>query len=196
VEGAGGGRGPAPAVARATGRPRILTALVPAVVVLAVDQLTKIWAVEALADGPTTIVGDVELRLSRNSGSAFSLFQGQTVFLALLAAVMAVVLVRLVGRATSRLTAGALALILGGALGNLTDRIFRAPSFLRGHVVDFISFPHWPSFNVADSAITVGAVLVVLSGWRRQPERARGQSADGPPSGPVRDAEANRSIES
>jgi signal peptidase II len=157
---------------RADGRRGLAWALLPAIAVVAVDQLTKAWAVSALADGPVRIVGSVEFRLSRNSGSAFSLFQGQTVFLAVLAAVMAVVLVRLVGRAPSRLTAVAFALVLGGALGNLSDRLFREPSFLRGHVVDFIHFPHWPSFNVADSAITIGAILVVLSGWHREPERA------------------------
>jgi signal peptidase II len=85
---------------------------------------------------------------------------------------MAVVLVRLLRSTQSRWTALAFSLVLGGAVGNLCDRIFREPGFLRGHVVDFIRFPHWPSFNVADSAITVGAVLVVLLGWRRGPEPA------------------------
>ncbi len=160
---------PAP---RPTSRPRLLVALVPAALVVVVDQVTKIWAVAALEDGPTTVVGDIQFRLSRNSGSAFSLFQGATVFLALLAAVMAVVLVRLLRSTQSRWTALAFSLVLGGAVGNLCDRIFRQPGFLRGHVVDFIRFPHWPSFNVADSAITVGAVLVVLLGWRRGPEPA------------------------
>jgi len=60
-----------------------------------------------------------------------------------------------------------LALVLGGALGNLADRVFRAPGFLEGHVVDFVSlFGRWPAFNVADAAITVGAILVLLGGWR------------------------------
>jgi signal peptidase II len=145
---------------------------VPAVVVVALDQLTKAWAVAALGDGPTQVVGSIEFRLSRNSGSAFSLFQGATVFLAVLAAVMAIVLVRLLRTTQSRTTALAFSLVLGGAVGNLSDRLFREPGFLRGHVVDFIHFPHWPSFNVADSAITVGAVLVVLFGWRHEPEPA------------------------
>jgi signal peptidase II len=153
-------------------RHRLLLAVVPAVVVVALDQLTKVWAVAALDDGPTQVVGSIEFRLSRNSGSAFSLFQGATVFLAVLAAVMAVVLVRLLRTTQSRGTALAFSLVLGGAVGNLCDRVFREPGFLRGHVVDFIHFPHWPSFNVADSAITVGAVLVVLFGWRREPEPA------------------------
>jgi signal peptidase II len=151
---------------------RLLLALLPAAAVVVVDQLTKIWAVAALDDGPTQVVGSIEFRLSRNSGSAFSLFQGATVFLAVLAAVMAIVLVRLLRSTQSRGTALAFSLVLGGAVGNLSDRIFREPGFLRGHVVDFIHFPHWPSFNVADSAITVGAVLVVLLGWRREPEPA------------------------
>jgi signal peptidase II len=147
-------------------------ALLPALAVVVVDQLTKIWAVSALDDGPIQVIGDIEFRLSRNSGSAFSLFQGATVFLAVLAAVMAVVLVRLLRSTRNRTTAFAFALVLGGAVGNLCDRIFREPGFLRGHVVDFIHFPHWPSFNVADSAITIGAVLIVLLGWKHEPEPA------------------------
>jgi signal peptidase II len=153
-------------------RLRLLLALLPAVLVVALDQVTKAWAVASLEDGPKQVIGSIEFRLSRNSGSAFSLFQGATVFLALLAAVMAVVLVRLLRTTQSRTSALAFSLVLGGALGNLCDRLFREPGFLRGHVVDFIHFPHWPSFNVADSAITVGALLVALFGWRREPEPA------------------------
>jgi signal peptidase II len=60
----------------------------------------------------------------------------------------------------------ALGLLLGGALGNLTDRIFRSPGPLRGHVVDFLELPHWPIFNLADSAIVLGAVLITLQSLR------------------------------
>jgi signal peptidase II len=165
-------REPLPVPRRPDSHRRLVLALLPALAVVVLDQLTKIWAVAALDDGPRHVVGSIELRLSRNSGSAFSLFQGATVFLAVLAAVMAVVLVRLLRTTQHRSTAIAFSLVLGGAVGNLSDRLFREPGFLRGHVVDFIHFPHWPSFNVADSAITIGAVLVVLVGWRREPEPA------------------------
>ena len=124
-----------------------------------------------MRDGPISIIGsDVELRLSRNTGSAFSLFQGFTPLLAVLALVIAVVLVRAVRQAEDRLTLVVLALVLGGALGNLADRLFRSPGFLEGAVVDFVKVDGWPTFNVADSAITVGTVLLVVTLLR--PDRA------------------------
>ena len=139
---------------------------------VALDQATKSWAVAELADGPVSIIGsDVQLRLSRNSGGAFSLFQGFTPLLALLAAVITFVLVRAVRRAEDRLSVISLALVLGGAVGNLADRVVRSPGFLRGAVVDFVSVGSFPTFNVADSAITVGAVLLVGSLFL--PERTR-----------------------
>lgn len=129
--------------------------------VLVADQLTKAWAVRELADGPVLLAGDdVGFRLARNTGSAFSLFRGFTPLLALLAIVVAVFLVRTVRRTDDTLLVVALSLVLGGALGNLVDRMFRAPGFLRGGVVDFIGVGSFPTFNVADSAVTVGAVLL------------------------------------
>jgi len=138
----------------------VAATIVAAVVV--VDQLTKAWAVAALGDGPVSIVGDdVELRLSRNTGGAFSLFQGFTPLLAILAVVLAIVLVRTLRRTDDGWLVVALALVLGGAIGNLVDRLVRSPGFLRGAVVDFVSVGGFPTFNVADAAITVGAVLLV-----------------------------------
>jgi signal peptidase II len=135
--------------------------------VVVADQLTKVWVVASLSDGPLSIVGDdVELHLVRNSGASFSLFTDATIVLALLAVVLSVVLVRAVQRARDVLTVVALSLVLGGALGNLCDRVFRAPGFLEGHVVDFVRVGSFPSFNVADSAITIGAILLVLSTFR------------------------------
>ena len=132
-------------------------------VIVLVDQASKAWAVANLKDGPESIIGtDVELHLSFNSGSAFSLFRGFTPLLALLAIVIAFVLVRAVRKTEDTWTLVALGLVLGGALGNLADRAFRPPSFLSGRVVDFISVGSWPTFNVADSAITVGAVLLLV----------------------------------
>jgi signal peptidase II len=146
----------------ATANARLAAAIV--VAILVVDQATKVWAVEDLSDGPVSIIGtDVEFHLSRNSGGAFSLFRGFTPLLALLAIVFAFILVRAVRRAEDRLSVVALALVLGGALGNLCDRVFRDPSFLSGHVVDFIKLWNFPTFNVADSCITIGAVLLVVA---------------------------------
>ena len=139
----------------------LVAAIVVGVVLL--DQLTKTWAVRDLADGPVELFGDVAFRLSRNSGGAFSLFQGFTPLLAVLAIVLAVVLIRALRRTQDPLVLVALALILGGALGNLIDRLARSPSFLRGEVVDFVDVGRFPVFNLADSAITVGAVLLFVA---------------------------------
>ncbi len=147
--------------ARGKSRGRLVVAIVAAIVIL--DQASKAWAVANLKDGPRAIIGtDVELRLSFNSGGAFSLFRGFTPLLALLAIVIAVVLVRAVRKTEDTWSVVALALVLAGALGNLADRAFRPPGFLSGHVVDFIGVGSFPTFNVADSAITVGAVLLVV----------------------------------
>jgi signal peptidase II len=140
---------------------RLAAAIVAVVLVL--DQGSKAWAVGELDDGPIEIFGhDIELRLTYNSGSAFSLFRGFTPMLALLAIVIAVVLVRAVRRTQDRWTVVGLALVLGGALGNLADRAFREPRFLSGRVVDFVQVGSFPTFNLADSAITVGAILLII----------------------------------
>jgi signal peptidase II len=142
--------------------------LAPSIVlgVVVLDQLVKVWVVASLSDGPLSIIGnDVELRLTRNSGGAFSLFTNATVVLALLAIVLSIVLVRAVQRARDRLTVVALSMVLGGALGNLTDRLTRSPGFLRGEVVDYVRVGSFPSFNVADSAITIGAILLIIAAF-------------------------------
>src|SRR5262245_49197863 len=147
---------------RPSGRGWLVAAIVLGVVVA--DQLTKTWAVRELVDGPVELAGpDVAFRLSRNRGGAFSLFQGFTPLLALLAIVLAVVLVRALHRTRDPLVLVALALILGGAIGNLIDRLARDPGFLRGEVVDFVDVGRFPVFNVADSAITIGAVLLFVA---------------------------------
>lgn len=134
---------------------------------VALDQATKAWAVAELSDGPIRLIGDVlTLTLVRNPGGAFSLFTGFTPLLALLAAALVVVIVRLTRRTADPVMAYTLALVLGGATGNLIDRLVRDPGFLRGHVVDFIDLSFWPTFNLADSGISVGVVVVLLRGWR------------------------------
>ena len=142
---------------------RLALLLVVALTALAADVVTKVWVVGWDAGREIELLGGlVVLRESRNSGAAFGIAQGATVLLTLVALVVVAVIVRTAARLRSARWALALGLILGGALGNLLDRLFRAPGPLRGAVVDFIDLPRWPSFNVADSAIVVGGVLAVL----------------------------------
>jgi signal peptidase II len=131
--------------------------------VVVVDQVTKWWAVHRLSSGPVHLVGRVDLELSRNTGSAFSLFQGQALVLVVAAVALVGALSVMAWRARSPGRAAIVGLILGGALGNLADRLFRGD---HGAVVDFIALHVWPTFNVADSAITVGCVLLVVSLFR------------------------------
>jgi signal peptidase II len=133
------------------------------IAIVVVDQLTKVWAVGSLADGPLNVIGDnIRFELTRNSGAAFSGFQGYTPILAILAIAITVVIARAVRKATDPWILVGLTLVLGGALGNLCDRIFRSPGFLRGHVVDFVAVGSFPVFNVADSCITIGAIILVV----------------------------------
>jgi signal peptidase II len=142
--------------------------LAVAAVIVALDQLTKIWAVAALSDGPVEVIGTLlQFRLTRNPGGAFSLLTGLTPVLALLAVVMVVYIVRTTRRTSDAFMAYSLGLVLGGAVGNLVDRMVRSPGVLRGEVVDFIKVPNWPTFNVADCAITIGVILVAIRGWKQ-----------------------------
>lgn len=142
---------------------------VVAVAVFVADLITKIVAV-AMLEGrePVRVLGGlVYLQLLRNPGAAFSLATGMTWVLALVAIAVVVAIVWISRRLGSAGWAIGLGLILAGALGNLVDRLFRAPGVLEGHVVDFISVfapdgEVWPVFNVADSAIVIGGILVVL----------------------------------
>ena len=162
-------------------RPRRAGALpfLLAAAVVAFDQATKVWAVAALSDGPIRLIGDVlALRLVRNPGGAFSVFTGFTPLLAGLAIVLVVVIVRTTRRTTDLVMACTLGLVLGGAVGNLIDRMVRSPGFLRGHVVDFVDLSFWPTFNLADSAISIGVVVVLVRGWREpRPDRRPGGDA-------------------
>lgn len=147
--------------------------LVPLVVVLAavvlgIDQLTKWRALATLGSGRRIdLVGSLlGLELVFNPGAALSIATGMTWVLTLIAAVVVVVVVRASRRLGSRLWAVAFGLLLGGALGNLVDRFFRPPAPARGHVVDFIAYGNWFVGNVADIAIVVAALLVVLQTLR------------------------------
>jgi signal peptidase II len=135
-----------------------------AAVVLVLDQASKAWALDALADGERRqLIGDLlGLQLVFNPGAALSIATGVTWLLTIVATVVIVVVVRASRRIGSRAWAVALGLLLGGALGNLVDRWIREPGPARGHVVDFIAYAHWFVGNVADIAIVVAAVMVVI----------------------------------
>jgi signal peptidase II len=124
------------------------------------DFATKHWAISAFDSQPQKILGDLlSFTLVRNSGAAFSFATGFSIFFALLALGVAAAVVYYAKQITSsgwQLTAG---LLLGGVLGNLTDRIFREPGWLSGHVIDWIQIPNWPVFNLADCAIVTAAAI-------------------------------------
>ena len=152
-------------------RPRRLGLFVAvAILALGLDLLSKVLVVANFGpdDQPVRILGGaIYLTETRNSGAAFSVGTGATIVLTLLAFAVVGVILRMAGRMRSAGWAVALGLVLGGALGNLIDRIFRAPGVGRGHVVDWISLfakdGHvWPIFNLADSAIVCGAVLLAV----------------------------------
>lgn len=150
---------------------RTLLLLAVAGCVWALDAVTKVVAVEQLSDrAPVDVVpGVLSLTLTRNPGAAFSLGTGLTVVLTVVAFVVVLVVLRTSRRVGSAGWAWALGLLLGGALGNLTDRMLRAPGPFEGHVVDFLRLPSWPVFNLADSCIVVAAVLIVLLSLRGVP---------------------------
>ena len=135
-----------------------------AALVLLADLATKLWVVESLAGRAIHVLGDtVLIRETRNAGAAFSLGAGATLLLTAIAAGVVIVIVRVARRLDSRLWAVILGLLLGGALGNLVDRVCRDPGLFRGRVVDFVDVGWWPVFNVADAAIVVGGVLAALA---------------------------------
>jgi len=145
---------------------RIGLFVVVAAVALGLDLVSKVLVAANLGDDRAVRVlgGAIYLRETRNSGAAFSVGTGATVVLTLVALAVVALILRTAGRMRSIGWAVSLGLILGGALGNLVDRILREPGIGRGHVVDWISLfandGHvWPIFNLADSAIVCGAVL-------------------------------------
>lgn len=134
-----------------------------AVLVIAADQVTKWLAVTGLDDGPVILIeGFLRLSLSRNPGAAFSILQGSGVALGVVALGTSAFVGYLITTVDRPLELAALGLVLGGALGNFIDRLTRGDGTLDGSVIDFIDFDFFPSFNVADSAITIGVALVII----------------------------------
>jgi len=162
-----------PSNVSSTGHPTSRRLLYLALVMVAVpvyvaDQLSKAWVVGNLQpDHPRSVIGSLlQLNLIRNSGAAFSIGTGATWLLTAIAGSVIVFVIFTARRLGSRGWAVALGLLLGGSLGNLTDRMFRAPGPGRGHVVDFVQLPHFAIFNVADSAIVTAAALIALLAFR------------------------------
>ena len=156
----------------------IVMSLAIATVIVAVDQLTKDWALGRLSGGEVIhVIWTLQFNLAFNTGMAFGRAQGLGPLIAVVATVVVVWLLVSLRRASSALSTVAIGSVVGGAVGNLVDRVFRADGFLDGSVVDFIDFQWFPIFNVADIAINVGGVLLVI-GYLVDLRRERSSSTE------------------
>ena len=132
-----------------------------------IDFATKVWALQSLSSQPRKVIGTLlQFTLVYNSGAAFSFATGFTIIFSLLALAVVIAAVYFAPKISSRGWQLTIGLLLGGVLGNLTDRIFREPSFLSGYVIDWIQIPHWPVFNLADSAICIAAAISFILSMR------------------------------
>ncbi len=160
------------AVTPPAGRLPRVAAVAVAVAAVALDQGSKTWALERLAGRePIHVVGSLQLALSFNSGVAFSLGQGSGLAIVPVAAVVVFVVVVVARNLSGRLAATSVGLVVGGAVGNVVDRLIRGHD---GAVVDFIDLQWWPVFNVADACIVVGGILLALCSLRRPAAAANG----------------------
>ncbi len=144
---------------------RLLSVTLVTIAVVAADQVTKSLAVSHLAKGPVHLVGPFSLELNYNTGVAFSLLNGLGLPIVLLTLGLLALLVWFVRGVPSAVEATGAGLTLGGALSNLSDRLFRPG----GAVVDFVHPSFWPTFNLADSAVVCGCGLLAVSYLRRVP---------------------------
>lgn len=153
---------------RSKGKRKILVLFAVAVLAYALDLVSKMIVVAKLEhEEPIAIIGDwLQFNAIRNAGAAFGMGEAFTVIFTCIAAAVIVVIVRLARKLYSLPWAIALGMLLGGALGNLTDRIFRAPGVFEGAVVDFIAPKGFAVFNLADSAIVCGGFLIVILSFR------------------------------
>lgn len=153
-----------------------------AAAVLAADTVSKAVVVAVLSGHAVRMLGGLlTLRVLRNSGAAFNIGTSMTVVFTAIAVGVIVFILRTARRLRSLPWAVTLGLLLGGATGNLADRLLRSPGPLRGYVVDWIQLPHWPVFNLADSAIVCGGALAILLsvlGMRVDGTRETGPDAD------------------
>lgn len=156
------------AVNAGVGKRKILALVGVAIVAYLLDLVSKLIVVARLEhQPPIDIIGDwLQFRALRNPGAAFGFGEAFTVIFTIIAAGVIVVVIRLARKLYSLPWAIALGLLLGGALGNLTDRIFRTPGVFEGAVVDFIAPKHFAVFNLADSAIVCGGILIVILSFK------------------------------
>ncbi|MEU6066605.1 signal peptidase II [Streptomyces sp. NPDC047082] len=168
VSGASGADERGAVAERPRGKRRIAVLFAVAAFAYALDLISKMLVVARLEHhAPIKLVGDwLELNALRNPGAAFGFGQAFTIIFTVIAAAVIVVIIRLARKLYSLPWAIALGLLLGGALGNLTDRIFRSPGLFEGEVVDFIAPKGFAVFNLADSAIVCGGILIVLLSFR------------------------------
>ncbi|WP_328539279.1 signal peptidase II [Streptomyces sp. NBC_00344] len=150
------------------GRRRLMVLFAVAIFAYLLDLVSKTIVVAKLEHhAPVKVVGDLlKFEAIRNPGAAFGVGEAFTVIFTCIAAVVIFVIARLARKLYSLPWAIALGLLLGGALGNLTDRIFRSPSAFQGAVVDFIAPAHFAVFNLADSSIVCGGILIVLLSFK------------------------------
>ncbi|MFA5775711.1 MAG: signal peptidase II [Ilumatobacteraceae bacterium] len=155
---------------RAKSRRQIfVTCFSVAAIVILIDQLTKNWAVNALDGGRRIhIIWTLQFNLTYNSGMAFSKGSGMGPLIGVIAVIVVVGLIVSLRRVNSMVTVVATGLIIGGAIGNVIDRLVRGDAWFRGSVVDFIDFQWWPVFNVADMSVMIGAGLMILGVSRSQ----------------------------
>ena len=140
-------------------------------IIFVIDFLTKSWAISYLAGhSDIRLIGSfLTLTFVKNSGAAFGIATGATIILSLFAIGVGLTIIRYAAMVNSRGWIVVMGLVLGGVMGNLTDRIFRSPGFLRGHVIDWIAIPHWPVFNIADSAIFIATLIAMILTFRNIP---------------------------
>ena len=151
---------------------RTLLTICCAVAVVVLDQITKTLAVDHLSRGPVHLIGPFSFALAYNTGVAFSLGSGLTLPIVLVVVVVLVMLFWLSRGVPSVPMSVALGLVLGGASGNLFDRLFRKHG---GAVVDFIASRVWPTFNVADASIVIGVLVLGVLYWRNGAQSGRSQ---------------------
>ena len=145
--------------------------LLVAAVVVGLDQLSKHWAVSQLNDGHAVhVLWTLQFNLAFNSGMAFCRGQGLGPIIGVVAVIVVVFLLLSLRQASSKSSVVAIGLIVGGAMGNIVDRLFRGDAWLQGKVVDFIDFQWFPIFNIADMCVNVGGGLLIVSYLFFQPK--------------------------
>lgn len=142
--------------------------LLTALIVILLDLATKVWAVARLENqSDIKVIGEfLKFSFVRNPGAAFSFGTSVTWVFTLIAIAVSIAILLMSRTVTNKPWAIALGGLLGGAVGNLIDRIFRSPEIFQGHVVDFISVPNYPMFNVSDSAVVLSAIAMVILSFR------------------------------